>query len=110
MKTTVLTSTLALAVGVVTAGAEQFPYREPGPLRTVFVEAATKACIRDNEDPSIPKKAVSLFCECKVAVVATNMTAKDMQEIARGGIHVTPRYYELAQTAETACEKAITGQ
>jgi hypothetical protein len=35
-------------VGIVTVRAEQFPYREPGPYRTAFVESATKACMKAN--------------------------------------------------------------
>jgi len=98
------------AGGVVRAETPEFPYRTAGPYRTAFVEAATKACIRDNENAGVPKDAVFRFCDCKAAVVATFMTAKDVQEMAQGGMHVTPRYRELAQTAETSCEKAFTGQ
>jgi hypothetical protein len=59
-----------------------------------FIETATKACIRDallrlNADDS--KETVSRFCDCKVAVVATFLTSKDLEEIAEGGVHVTRR-------------------
>jgi hypothetical protein len=86
MRTTVLISTLALGVGSATAAARQFPYREPGPYRTAFIETATKACIRDallrlNADDS--KETVSRFCDCKVAVVATFLTSKDPMEMGR---------------------------
>jgi hypothetical protein len=96
MRTTVLISTLALGVGSAAAAAQQFPYREPGPYRTAFIETATKACIREalllrlNADDS--KETVSRFCDCKVAVVATFLTSKDLEEIAEGGVHVTRLY------------------
>ncbi len=113
MRTTILISTLALGVGSAAAKAEQYPYREPSPYRAAFLESATKACIRDGlphvkTDGS--KVTVSRFCDCKAAVVATFLTSKDIEEIAQGGAHVTPRYEALAQTAETSCLKAFTGQ
>jgi hypothetical protein len=114
MKKTVLTSALALAVAVVSAEAQQFPYRQPGPYRTAFVETATKACIRANlEYPAnadVPKDAILKFCDCKATVMATFATAKDVEEAAQGGMHPTPRTAALEQTAETACLKAFTGQ
>ena len=99
----------------VQAETPEFPYRTTGPYRTAFVEAATKTCIRDGQNDGVPKDGVPKdvllrLCDCQAGVVATFMTAKDRQEIAQGGIHVTPRYRELAETAQTACEKAFTGQ
>ena len=82
-------------------------YREPGPYRTAFVEAATKKCIRDGENAGVPKDKALSFCDCRAAVVATFITAEDLQEIAH---HVTERYRKLAETADAACDKALTGQ
>jgi hypothetical protein len=98
------------AVGVARAETPEFPYRTPGPYRTAFVETATKKCIRDGQNDGVPEDVLLRLCDCKSTVVATFITAKDLQEMAQGGMHVTPRYRELAETAQTACEKAFTGQ
>jgi hypothetical protein len=112
-RTTVLISALALTVGVVSAQAQQFPYREPGPYRTAFVESVTKACVRANlEHPSndgVPKETLLWFCDCKAALLATFITAQDVKEAAQGGMHATARTDELDQKAETNCLSALTG-
>lgn len=107
--TTVL---IALAPGmIVSTQARQFPYREASPYRTAFVESATKACVRSNlqepDNVSVPKAAIERFCDCKVAVIATFVTAKDLEEASRGGMQATPRTRALEQQAEEACVKAF---
>lgn len=112
--TTVLISTLTLAMGDVPAQAQQFPYRDAGPYRTAFVESVTKACIRANldyaENAGVPKETVSSFCNCKAALLATFITAQDVKELAQGGMHATPRTDELDQKAATTCLKVLTGR
>jgi hypothetical protein len=90
------------------AKAEEYPYRYPSYYRTVFIEAATKACVRDEGDN--PTKTVLTFCECKVAGVAAFLTAKDLAEMLEGGVHVTPRYQALADQFESECQKVVTGR
>src|SRR5947209_6473531 len=89
------------------ANAEEYPYRYPSYYRTVFMEAATRACVRDEEGN--PTKMVLVFCECKVAGVAAFLTSKDLDEVRRGGIHVTPRYRALADQFEAECLKIVNG-
>jgi uncharacterized protein len=112
-RTTVLISALALTVGVVSAQAQQFPYREPGPYRTAFVESVTKACTRANlEHPSnagVPKETLLWFCDCKAITLATFITAQDVKDAAEGGMHATARTDALEQKAEAGCLNVLTG-
>jgi hypothetical protein len=100
--------------GVVRAETPEFPYRTAGPYRTAFVDSASRACIRDSrnnhQNDSLSDDRIFQLCTCTAETIATNMTAKDLQEIAQGGLHVTPRYRELEDQAQTACEKVFTGQ
>src|SRR3984957_3497095 len=105
---------LAFAVGATSADAQQFPYREPGPYRTAFVESSTKTCIRGNVD-SLQNAAVSIdvitrFCECRATVMATLLTTQVVEEAAQGGMHMTPRFRVLEETAEASCLKMLTGR
>src|SRR5260370_13295327 len=90
--------TLALALGLADAEAQQFPYREPGPHRTAFVETATKACLRDAVTYLNADKAARV-CDCKVVFVATFVTSKDVDEFTQGG-GVSQHYQELADKGE----------
>ena len=105
----ILCTTLALSAA---AKAEQFPLRDPGPYRTAFVEAATKACNRYNELPDGLESRVTVaqFCDCKVAMFATFARESLIQEAAKGGMFVTPRYQALADWAEDGCVGAFTGR
>ncbi len=102
------------AVGVARAETPEFPYRKAGPYRTAFVEAATKKCIPDSrnnhQNDGLSDDLIFQLCTCTAETIATNMTAKDIQEINQGGAHVTPRYRELLDQAQTACEKVFTGK
>jgi hypothetical protein len=41
---------------------------------------------------------------------AAFLTQKDLDEMMAGGLHVTPRYWELADKAERQCYKVVTGK
>jgi hypothetical protein len=108
MRATVLILAVMMFGPVGPAGAQEFPYRQPSYYRTVFMEAAAKACMRDAA--LRPSNIDVELCDCKAGMIATFMTAKDLEEIAQGGVHVTPRYEELAQMAHANCLKAFTGK
>ena len=104
---TFLLSAVALGCVLSVAEAEEYPLREPSSHRTVFVESAQKACVRDAGNTG---KKTTWFCECKVAGVAALLTAKDLEEMLQCGMHVTPRYQAIADQFDTDCEKLVRGR
>jgi hypothetical protein len=103
---TFLLSAVILGNGMLSVGAaEEYPYRHPSYYRTAFMEAANKKCIRDGTDDFGSK--TTLFCECKVALMAAFMTADILKELVQAGFDVTPRYQALA---DLHCRKLVTGQ
>jgi hypothetical protein len=104
MRTAAIT---VLVLGMIGAAhAEEYPNRQPSYYRTVFIESATRACLRDEGRSD---KLIMIYCECKATQLATFMTQADLDEIMQGGVHVTPRYWELARNAEAVCLKVVTG-
>ena len=97
----------ALAVTVGTAHAEEYPYRNPSYYRTVFIDSAVRKCLRDEGGTS---EITHVYCECKATGVATLITQRDLDEMMAGGLHVTPRYLEMANWAERQCYKVVTGK
>jgi hypothetical protein len=112
---------VALAMGVIGVHAQQFPYREPGPYRTAFVESVSRACVRANleyqanvgipkeANVGIPKEKVFWFCDCKAITLATFITAQDVKDADEGGMHATARTDALEQKAEAGCLNVLTG-
>jgi|SRR5258708_23716305 hypothetical protein len=104
---TFLLSAVVLGAVVSVAEAEEYPLRYPSYYRTVFMESANKACVRDEGDTGT--KTALVFCECKVVGVAAFLTAKDLEEASQGGIHVTPRYQAIADKFDAMCRKLVRG-
>ncbi|MGC0389353.1 hypothetical protein [Bradyrhizobium sp. USDA 241] len=97
----------AIAIRAGDALAEEYPYREPSYYRTVFIDSAVRKCLRDEGSTS---EVMHVYCECKATGVATFITQRDLDEMMAGGLHVTPRYLELADKAERQCYKIMTGK
>jgi hypothetical protein len=98
-------SALAVTVGI--AHAEEYPYRNPSYYRTVFIDSAVRKCLRDEGGTS---EIMNAYCDCKATSLAAFITQRDLDEIMAGGLHVTPRYLELADKAERQCYKVVTGK
>jgi len=103
-----------LAIGVVVAQAQQYPYRERSPYRTAFVDAVSRTCMRVNVDipanAGVPKETLTQVCECKAMMIANFVTDSDLEEAAKGGMHRTARMDELEQKAYVSCTNIITGK
>jgi hypothetical protein len=97
----------ALAITVGTALAEEYPYRNLSYYRTVFIDSAVRKCLRDEGSTS---EIMHVYCECRATGVAAFITQGDLNEMMAGGLHVTPRYLELANWAERQCYKVVTGK
>jgi hypothetical protein len=79
-------------------GAEQFPFREPGPDRTIFMETSNRECLRLLASHLVPSAE---YCECLSNAVAYGMTMTDAKELQRD--HATPSFLTMQQTAKDLC-------
>ena len=86
------------AVGVARAETPEFPIGRRVRIALRSWKPLQKMHPGQSEQPSERwsfRRFIFQLCTCTAETIATNMTAKDIQEINQGGAHVTPHYREL---------------